>query len=65
MTIKTVCWIIKSYLNHKRDLKVNHIMYIQKKSIRLHYAVITIKDYRPMIELQYILMEQVLERYVK
>ena len=39
-------------------------MYILNKSTKLHYAVM-IQDYRLMIELQHILVEEVLEKYVK
>ena len=40
-------------------------MYILKKSTRLHYVVMMIKDYRLMIELHHIFMAQVLVEYAK
>ena len=41
------------------------MMYILKKSIRLHQVAMMIKDCRLMTELHRILIEQVLEKYVK
>ena len=40
-------------------------MCILKKSTSLHLAAMTIKDCKLLIELHHILMEQVLEKYVK
>ena len=60
MIIKTTCLRIKSHYNHKKDLKVNHVVYILKKSIRLHEVVMMIEDYKLLTELQHIHMEQML-----
>ena len=40
-------------------------MCILQKSMRLHSAAIMIKDYRLLIELHHILMEQVLEKFTE
>ena len=40
-------------------------MYILKKSTRLHYVAMMMRDYRLMIELRHILTGQVLVKYVK
>ena len=40
-------------------------MYILKKSIRLHEAVMMIRGYKPLTELHHALMVQVLEKYAK
>ena len=56
---------MKSHWNHSKDLKVKHMMYILKKSIRLHYTVMMIRDYKQLLELHHIQMVQVLEKYKK
>ena len=59
---------MKSHWNHSKDLKVKHMMYILKKSIRLRYTVMMImmiRDYKQLVELHHIQMVQVLEKYKK
>ena len=56
---------MRSNENHNKDLRVKDMMHILKKLIRLHYAIMMIKDYKLLIELHHILMEQVLGKYVK
>ena len=63
MIIKTASLRMKSYQN--KDLKVKHNEYILKKSIRMHEVVMMIKDYKLLIELEHIHMEQMLLKYVK
>ena len=55
----------KIILKSQQDLKAIIIMYIQKKSIKLHYVAMVIKDYKHLIGLKHILMEQMLLKYVK
>ena len=50
----------KIALNHNKDFKMNHKIYILKKSIRLHSVVMMIKDCKLLIELQHIHMGQML-----
>ena len=52
-------------LKSKQRFKVKQIVYILKKSIRLHKVVVMIKDYKLLIELEHIHMEQMLLKYVK
>ena len=54
--------ILKSQQRFKSEA---HNVYILKKSIRLHKAVMMIKDCKLLIELHHILMEQVLGNYLK
>ena len=65
MIIKTTCLRMKSYLNHKKCLKVKHVVYMLKKSLRLHQVVMIIIDYKLLIELEHIHMEQMLLKYLK
>ena len=44
MIIKIAYFKIKSYYNDSKYLKVKHIMYILKKSIRLHKVVMMMKQ---------------------
>ena len=53
--------ILQSQLRFKSD---HHDVYIQK-SIKLHLIVMMIRDYKHLIELQHIHMEQMLLKYVK
>ena len=52
-------------LKSQQRLKVKLIMYILKKSVKLHEVAMMIKDYRLLIELHHIPMEQVLEKFAK
>ena len=56
---------MKSYQNHNKDLKMKHVVHILKKSIRLQWVVMMIKDHALLIELGHIHMEQMLLKYVK
>ena len=52
-------------LKSQQNLKVEHIMYIQKKSTKLREAVMMIRDCKLLIELHHITKVQVLGKYVK
>ena len=48
------------FIDRNKDLKPIIMMFIQKKLIRLRYALIMIRDYENMTRLQHIHMEQML-----
>ena len=52
-------------LNLSKDLKVIIIRFIQKKSIKLREALMMMKDYKRLIKLLRIYMEQMLLKRVK
>ena len=54
----------KTILKSQLRLKAIIMMCIQKKSIKLHYVIMMIRDCKHLIELQYIHMEQMLLTYV-
>ena len=54
--------ILKS---QKKKSKVIIIMYTLNKSVRLHYAVMMVRDYKHLIKLQHICMEQTHLKYAK
>ena len=51
--------------DHNKDLKAIIMMFIQKKLIKLHQALIMIKDYKHSIRLQHTHKEEMLLRDVK
>ena len=54
MIIKVSYLRMKPYSSCNKHLKVKDILYIPKKSIRLHKVVMMIKDYKFLIELEHI-----------
>ena len=57
---KIACLTIKSYQNHNKYLEVIVIRCTQKKLINLRKVVIMIRDYKHLIKLQHIHLEQML-----
>ena len=55
----------KIILKSQNKLKVIIIMYTLNKSVRLHYAVMMVRDYKHLIKLQHIRMEQTHLKYAK
>ena len=53
------------FIDHNKDLKVIIMMFIQKMLIRLPQVVLMIKDYKYLIGLEHIHMEQMFLKYVK
>ena len=53
------------FIVHRKDLKAIIMMFTQKKLIRLHLVVLMIKDYKHLIGLEHIHMEQMFLKYVK
>ena len=60
MVIKIAYLRMKSY---NKDLKVKYIVHMLKKSIRLNKVVMMIKDYKLLIGLEHIHMEQMLNSF--
>ena len=55
----------KTILKSQQDLKVINIRCTQKKSIKLYYTVMMIRDYKHLIKLLRIHMEQMHFMYMK
>ena len=55
----------KIILKSHKDLRVIVILYILNKSLRLHKAVMTIRDYKHLLKLQHIHTEETLLTYAK
>ena len=53
------------FIDHNKDLKAIIMMFMQKKLLRLPSVVMMIKDYKHLIGLQHIHMEEMLLKYVK
>ena len=65
MIIRNAYLIKNQYYNCNKDLKVKHIIYVLKKSIKLHEGVMTIIDYSHLMVPQHIHMEEMLLKYAK